>query len=299
MGKYLVAALIAGAGMIPMESTALNQWPMPDSPHAGLTVTAGEFYWFIREGTPDLSYYFYLPVDNLQPKHVLVSVHGISRDVEFLMSSLRPWADRHGVALVLPVYDRFNFYDYQRLGRNGYGPRADLPLLSILDDIHQRFGIETHKVAVFGFSGGAQFAHRFALIHPSRVSKLGIASAGWYTWPDENMRYPFGVADAHGLDDAQINLAAMLQIPTCVFVGERDAARTRSLNTLKMIDDLQGEHRLQRAQNWVRAMRAQAGHLGVQANIQLEHLPRTRHSYKQAVSRGQLMPRLFRCLFND
>lgn len=280
-----------------MDGLAARDWSAPGVLAEKHPVQPGNLYWYVREGEPELSYYLYLPKQVAMPQRVLVSVHGISRNVDDYITAMRPWADRHGVALVLPEYNKFDFYDYQRLGREGHGPRADLPLLGILDDIQGHFGIDTRRVDLFGFSGGAQFVHRFAMAHPARVAHLGVAAAGWYTWPDETRGYPFGVADARGLGGVRLDLAAMVRIPTCVFVGEKDTTRSRSFNTAEQLDALQGTNRLQRAENWARAMRAYAASVGVEADIRLERLPDTRHSYKQAVKRGQLLPRLFHCFY--
>lgn len=281
-----------------MDNLAARELSGPAEPSVATEVLPGHLYWFIRDGDPALTYYLYLPEGSARPNHVLVAVHGISRNVDAYINAMRPWADKHGVVLVLPEYNKFDFYDYQRLGRHGHGPRADLPLIGVLADIQKKFGIDTGKVDLFGFSGGAQFAHRFAMVHPSRVSRLGVAAAGWYTWPDVSQRYPFGIADASGLEGASIDMAAMLRIPICVFVGEKDTSRSRSLNIARQVDEVQGENRLQRAENWARSMRAYAADLGLKANIQLERLPNTRHSYTQAVKKGQLLPRLFHCFYN-
>jgi len=263
---------------------------------------SGSVYRFIQAGTadqPDLPYYLYLPAGEAQPQRVLVAVHGISRNVDEHLAAMRSWADEYATALVLPVYDKLDFHDYQRLGRSAYGARADLPLLRALDDIASMFGIDTERVALFGFSGGAQFAHRFALMHGARVSALGLASAGWYTWPDPEQAYPFGMADAMGLPGAGPDIDRLLQIPTCVFVGERDTQRDRALNTATRIDTLQGRNRVERAHNWSSAMRGLALSRGIDSRMRLQLLPHTRHSYLKAVTRGQLMSRLFSCFYDD
>jgi predicted esterase len=53
-----------------------------------------------------------------------------------------------------------------------------------------------------GFSGGAQFAHRFAYAHPERTQAVAAHSAGWYDPPPSWARQvPFLVTV--GLEDTQ------------------------------------------------------------------------------------------------
>jgi len=294
--QYIVnAILIACIGNFYMTIAAAS-WPQ-NNLDSQTARAQGQLYSLVSNGEPDLGYYFYLPATKVVPSNVIVSVHGISRNIDEHIWAMRSWADKYGVALIMPLYDKMDFHDYQRLGRNGHGPRADIPLIRILNEVEENFGINTQKIDLFGFSGGAQFSHRFSLLHPQRVSRLGIASAGWYTWPDNRQAYPMGTANTLGLQNAEIDLEGMLQIPTCIFVGERDTKRSRSLNTSPQLDKTQGENRLQRAKNWANAMQQAASDRGINASMQLEILPNTKHSFRQAVTRGKLISRLFECFY--
>jgi poly(3-hydroxybutyrate) depolymerase len=60
-----------------------------------------------------------------------------------------------------------------RLSSSGYANiRSDLALIDILADVRRRSGIRTPKIHITGFSGGAQFAHRFAFYHADVVGSL-------------------------------------------------------------------------------------------------------------------------------
>jgi len=282
-----------------MNNAAEQLQPVFDEVLPEAEAVKGVVHRLVSAGEPDLPYILYLPAGQPQPERVIVAVHGISRNVEEHLAAMRSWADEYATALVLPLYDKLDFHDYQRLGREGHGPRADMPLLRALDEVKQQFGIDTQRVALFGFSGGAQFAHRFALMYPKRVERLGLAAAGWYSWPDEQLPYPFGMGKVRGLAAAQTDLRGLLQIPMCVFVGKRDTERSRSLNTSLRIDAQQGGNRRERASNWVRAMREAGLARGIKPQIQLELLPRTKHAYRRAVTRGQMIARLYRCFYGE
>ena len=174
------------------------------------------------KSAPHLTYHLLLPRERHPEERILVSVHGVSRNAEEHIELLRPLAERYGVLLVAPVFAADRFRDFQRLGRKGRGPRADLALIRVLNELNIATGWDTSKIDMFGFSGGAQFAHRFALAHPQRVRRLALGAAGWYTMPDDTLRYPYGSGDVSGLDAVRLNAVAAARLPTLVLVGERD-----------------------------------------------------------------------------
>jgi len=241
-----------------------------------------------------LRYYLYLPRQPARRQKVLVSVHGVSRNALEHMELLRGFADRHGVALIAPLFTPETFRDYQRLGRKGRGPRADLALIRVLNEIAMETGLDTTKVDMFGFSGGAQFVHRFTYAHSQRVRRLVLGSAGWYTMPDPALPYPYGTADIRGLDAVRFNPAAAARLPTLVVVGGDDNREDdEELNRSRPVLQSQGRHRLERARTWTAAMNALARRQGLPEMAELVVLPGVGHSFRQAVLEGGLAHRLF------
>lgn len=264
-------------------------WPRGGSPvgiGAGLHRVSGS------ARSPD--YYLYLPRKPEGREPVLVSVHGVSRNALEHIELLHRFADRYGVVLVAPLFTATAFRDYQRLGRKGRGPRADLALIRVLNEIDMTTGIDTSKVAMFGFSGGAQFVHRFSYAHSQRVRSLVLGSAGWYTMPDLSMPYPYGTADARGLDAVRFNVAAAARVPTLVVVGgDDDREDDEELNRSRIVLQSQGRHRLERARAWTAAMNAVAAQHGTPGGAELLVLPGVGHSFRDAVLEGGLGHRLF------
>jgi pimeloyl-ACP methyl ester carboxylesterase len=247
------------------------------------------------KSAPHLTYHLLLPRERHPDGRVLVSIHGVSRNAEEHIELLRPLADRHGVLLVAPVFAADRFRDFQRLGRKGRGPRADLALIRLLNELSIATGWDTSKIDMFGFSGGAQFVHRFALAHPQRVRRLALGAAGWYTMPDDTLSYPYGTADAAGLDAVRLNTVAAARLPTLVLVGERDdRADDEELNRSQMICGSQGDTRLRRAQNWTRAMNSFAASRGEPEQVSMLTLPGVDHSFRDAVIEGGLAAHVFR-----
>lgn len=249
---------------------------------------------FTSMGRPQLPCTLYVPPRLPANPRILVSVHGVSRNVDEHIGLFRHLADRHGVVLIAPTYAPNVFKDYQRLGRTGQGPRADLALIRLLNEISARTGWDTARVDMFGFSGGAQFAHRFALVHPQRVRRLALGSAGWYTMPDGSASYPHGIADAAGLDAARLNALSAVQLPTLVLIGDRDDdTNDAELNRSGVVCREQGRSRLERARRWTRAMNAFAERQGVVSGVEFEELHDVDHSFSEAVTLGGLATRVF------
>ncbi len=229
---------------------------------------------------------------------LLVSVHGISRNAAEHAHALAPLAETLGVVVVAPLFDETGFPDYQRLGRRGRGMRADLALEAILEDCAERVPLLTDRFFLFGFSGGAQFAHRYALAYPHKVRALAVASAGWYTLPEPRRRFPRGLGPCRHLPDLQFSLPAFLRLPITVMVGERDRARDPVLRRDAELDRRLGRNRFERGRRWVEMLHERAARMGIACRISFESLPRSDHSFPHCVNpaRGDLVTRLSRAL---
>lgn len=217
---------------------------------------------------------------------LVVCVHGIAIDAEEQIRLLSPFADRHAFALLAPVFEPGVWSDYQRLGRRGRGPRADLALQALIDDCASERGFRVGEVFLIGYSGGAQFVHRYVLAHPSRATAAVAAAAGWYTPPDPRRAYPHGLRIDGSLAGVQIEPADLHRCPILVCVGDRDVARDESLRCSPRLDRLQGRNRRERARRWVDATRRAAGRLGLEPRVSLVELPGVGHSFAQCMEAG-------------
>lgn len=238
-------------------------------------------------GAPEREYYAYLPSGIRPGAESLVLVHGISRNAAELALRFAEQADRCGVPLIAPLFTSESFGQYQQAVDLKRGLRSDLALCDILADAAQRFGLNTDKIALFGFSGGAQFAHRFSLLHPTRVRVCIPASAGWYTMPDPEGAWPLGLAD---MPDGPLDPAAR-KVPFHLIVGQRDRQDDVALRHSPELDRVQGPDRLSRARTWFRALRK----AGWSEASSLTVLPRTRHNFNCAHRQG-LTQTVFRLL---
>jgi pimeloyl-ACP methyl ester carboxylesterase len=256
------------------------------TPSGGPAAEHPQFYRL--EGDPDRLFYCFLPAHRRADATPLILVHGISRNAAELVCRFAGAARRHGVPLIAPLFPAASYGMYQQARDRKRGADADRALLDILDFGGRRFSLDVERCDIFGFSGGAQFAHRFALLHPRRIRSCVAVSAGWYTMPDAEVRWPYGLANA---PDGGIDREAVRQIPFHVVVGRRDTMDDAALRKSRRLDRQQGENRLSRARSWARAM----SEWGANPAGSLTILPRTRHNFASAHRRG-LIPLTFELL---
>lgn len=188
-----------------------------------------------------------------EARDILVVVHGISRNADEVFRTFTKTAG-NSMIVAAPLFSKRDFPDYQRLGLSGRGKRADLTLKAALEKVWTMTGTQTRRIHLFGFSGGAQFAHRFAMYYPHRVASLHVASAGWYTFPDPDIRWPYGLGRKRVAAVIAARLAHFRAISTTVYVGDRDTARDAALRKSREIDRQQGYNRVERAHRWAAAI---------------------------------------------
>jgi pimeloyl-ACP methyl ester carboxylesterase len=250
-----------------------------------------------RPGTP--ACWLALPdrPDPHQP--ALVAVHGIRRGAEEQARLWAPGLAPQGRIVIAPLFDALQWPHYQRLGGG-----AAAALLGLLDELAQEptmpLALPLARVDLFGFSGGAQFAHRFAMLHPERLRRLALAAAGWYTFPDA-APYPYGLGPPEtgaGSRSArmQSRLDAFLALPVDICVGERDCKRDANTRSGARIDAQQGRHRRARASRWSEALAVAAAVRGVRSQVRFTVLPGCGHSFRQCVQRGGLLKQVLRAL---
>ncbi|HLF26768.1 MAG TPA: hypothetical protein VJG32_10555 [Anaerolineae bacterium] len=165
----------------------------------GLAVL-GFLYWDIYQYRrvlavdPHLEYWLHVPgrCSAGESCPVFVFVHGTGGSGREYIKTWRGYADREGFILICPTFGD----GYQRLANT-----AVVGLTAILDEVGQSYPVPA-RIILSGFSGGAQFAHRFAFAHPERVQAVAVHSAGSYDEPKPGAAYiPFLVTV--GLDDVE------------------------------------------------------------------------------------------------
>lgn len=241
-------------------------------------------------GRDGLAAWIALPAEPGPDPTPLVAVHGIRRQARDQAEAFAARAAALGRPVVAPEFDEARWPLYQQAVRKG---RADRALLALLEELRLAGIWRTPRVELFGYSGGAQFAHRFAMLHPHLVGRLSLAAAGWYTMPDA-APFPYGLGRRDGGDTdwgamMGARLAEFLRLPVTVAVGALDDVPDGNTRRGEALDRQQGPHRRARAEAWVSALARAAAERGLSApRIRLEVLPGTGHDFTECIARGGL-----------
>ncbi len=241
------------------------------------------------KGKDALSCWLAIPSNMSTDASPIVAVHGIRRGAKQQAEALAPRAAALGRPVIAPLFDKVNWPKYQQVVR---GKRADLALLELMTELRLAGTWRTRSFELCGYSGGAQFAHRFAMLYPQLVTRLTVSSAGWYTFPDD-AAFPYGLKKRPGkTKDWGPRLAAgldqFLQIPVQVCVGEEDSVSDANTRHGPEIDAQQGRDRLTRARRWSAAFCQAASERGLTPRITLSVMPNCGHDFQDCVQYGGL-----------
>lgn len=245
---------------------------------------------------PGQEYLLYVPSSRGPEPPLVVSVHGVSRNADEHARLLSAYCEIHGAVLVVPHFSVEQHPDYQRLGRVGRGKRADIALNLIVAEAAAATGARADRFYLFGFSGGAQFAHRYTMAHPHRIASAVVASAGWYTLPDPTRRFPLGTRPSSKLPGVRFDAEEFLRVPIHVMVGAKDD-HSRGLRRGARLDREQGVSRVERARSWAAAMQAAAAAHHLEAMISYEEIENCDHSFRRSILRSGLGDKAFEAMF--
>ena len=163
-----------------------------------------------------------LPRDRTAP--LLVLVHGTTRRDNF-RDAFRDFADRTGTILLAPMFPvgaavPGDVHGYKWI--EAHGVRFDLLLLDMIDQAAGIWPLAADRFALFGYSGGGQFAHRFLYLHPHRLTALSVGAPGNVTLPDPARAWPAGVGGLEARFGIRFDNDAVPAVPVHLVAGEAD-----------------------------------------------------------------------------
>jgi pimeloyl-ACP methyl ester carboxylesterase len=232
-----------------------------------------------------LEYLSYCPAAAAADAPLLVAVHGYTRNALEQIERFAPLCEAAGSVLAAPHFDARRYRDYQRLGLRGL--RADRALDAMIAELRASIGLLLGRVSLFGFSGGGQFVHRYAMAHPKRIASAAVAAPGWFTFPTREHAYPLGLRGARHKLGVRLRAEGFARVPFLVAVGERDDdPSSENLRHSAELDALQGATRFERAVRWVREMEAAATAAGCKPQLRFAEIPEVGHSFAECMDRG-------------
>jgi poly(3-hydroxybutyrate) depolymerase len=183
---------------------------------------------FACKADPRFHYCLYVPpcVGQGGKVDLLVAVHGTSRtsflDFRDGFSAFGRWND---CAILCPVFpvgvrgdDNRSGYKYIAEGDIRY----DRLLIAMVAEVAAKYGQDWSRFAMFGFSGGGHFTHRFAILHPDRLWAASIGASGSVTLLDPQRDWWVGIRDLKQRFGIDFNAAALRQVPVQMLVGDAD-----------------------------------------------------------------------------
>lgn len=228
------------------------------------------------------------PQKETDPGSVLLAVHGISRNSVQQAEAFSKIANQLGIWLIAPEFSEQVFPRYQQFSANPRSARADLALNKFLLAWRGERRLQRLQLHLFGYSGGAQFVHRYAYCYPDYIRSLVVSSAGWYCLPDSRRRYPYGLGGWPRWLPVP-NIDSMLHIPTLVLVGSADTERDRSLRTSLRLDSSQGVNRVERARCWVDMIRSLKEQRALGSVLRYQELVGQSHDFLANVLQSEML----------
>lgn len=198
---------------------------------------------------------------------LLVAVHGSERDYVETREAFRGVAQDHGLNVIAPLFPM----DVAEAGySDGYKFLVEdgIDYVALLDGMIAQFsagmGIAPSSFYLFGFSGGAQFAARYALFEGKRLDGLLLAAPGSVTLLEDGVEWWPGLAGAEEAIGHKLDLGAFLNVPVAVLVGTQDVSpglvrKDPSLRNGSIHADLAGTTRVDKARSLYRSITAAGG----------------------------------------
>jgi poly(3-hydroxybutyrate) depolymerase len=183
---------------------------------------------FAAKADPRFHYCLYVPpkVGDGAKVDLLVAVHGTGRtsflDFRDGFAEFGRWND---CAVLCPVFPVGVLGDGNRSGYKYIAEsdiRYDEIVLKMVDEVAAKYGQDWSRFAMFGFSGGGHFTHRFAILHPARLWAVSIGAPGSVTLLDPTKDWWVGIRDVKQRFGVDFDAAALARVPVQMIVGEAD-----------------------------------------------------------------------------
>lgn len=239
-------------------------------------------------GGPDIPVWTYAPTQaDLTDRPIVIVMHGTGRDADRYRDEWAALAQLNRFIVVAP-----EFSDRRFPNAAGYN----------LGNVFQRNGVDVHDEAawsfsaieplfdavvgvldsdrtdytLYGHSAGSQFVHRFLFHKPdARASRIIAANAGWYTMPDFDQAFPYGLGGSV-VEDADVATAFGKDV--VVLLGDLDSNAEHPSLRRTPEAMLQGPHRFARGQAFYQFAKERAEALDAPFGWRMQVVPYAKHS---------------------
>lgn len=231
--------------------------------------------------------FYYSPKADADNMPIVVMLHGAERDASAYMDGLINTANALGCKIIAPEFDKEDYdgADLYNLGNvyNRNKKKFNDPKLwsfsliePLFDYVVTQTKSESKGYYLYGHSAGAQFVHRYLMfVENPRVIRAAIANAGWYTLPDSDGQFPYGLM---GSPVAEQQLAKFFAINMCVLVGTADTDRSSVGFNVTDEAESQGKTRFERGVFYFNYSKKKAEEMNVPFNWKQVLVPDVGHN---------------------
>ncbi|MDN5788193.1 alpha/beta hydrolase [Pseudorhodobacter sp.] len=183
---------------------------------------------FASKADPRLQMLLYVPPTAADGRklELLVAVHGTGRTsaIDF-RDGFAEFGLYHDCAILCPIFAVGVMGDGARSGYKYMEEgdiRYDLAVLAMVEEVAAKYQQDWSKFAIFGFSGGGHFAHRFAILHPEKLWAASVGAPGSVTLLDPDRDWWIGVRDLKPRFGIDLDPVALAKVPVHMVVGDAD-----------------------------------------------------------------------------
>jgi hypothetical protein len=272
-----IAAMLASAAAVAATPVPSGRW---------------SFVFTDQKGRPDrpIRVFTYRPKQCDEKCPIMIVLHGAKRDAYPYMKEWASVADDHRMILIGPQFEdrhwpksaAYNAGDVKEQ------PSREKWAFSAIEHIFDEVRDGQKDYVLFGHGAGAQLVQRMAIFRPdNRARVLVAANPGWYTMPEwrkDKMKvgdkeveravkdpFPYSMIDSPA---GEAELKAGLQKRLVLIVNNKDPVLSDD-EGLEKGDAVkrQGESRVDRAENFIKAATAASQELGVKLAWELSEAP--------------------------
>ncbi len=239
-------------------------------------------------GNSIIPVFYYIPMEaSVEDTKVQYILHGMGRNGYDYLCSWINSADEYKLFLIVPQFSKEDFSEmaYQQGGvrdDDGNFVEADSTTFELIEQVFtfvkEETPVKVEKYNIFGHSAGGQFVHRFLLFHPTdNLGRAVAANAGWYTFPDNESDFPYGIRTVPSR--LNVSITDFYAKNLTILLGTADTLRTSNLRQTEKAD-LQGKNRLLRGQKFYNSAKEDARVKSCPFNWDIEFVEGVGHEWE-------------------
>jgi len=246
-------------------------------------------YAYKKSNRKSIKVWTYKPNNWKNNDKIIFVMHGGGRNAGDYLNAWIKLADKNNFLIVAPEFEnnfsKYTTNDYQEGNlftffgtQNPKEEWAYTVVENIFDHIKLINRITNENYDIFGHSAGGQFVHRMVMLMPeSRIGTAISANSGFYSLPQENLQFPYGLKKTE--IKLKSNIKKSYKKKLIILLGELD--NDQSLGTFRTTDLAmeQGAHRLERGTNFYKKNKKLAGQQNWKYNWAVDTIRNVGHDY--------------------